>query len=203
MPRSEISTQPANSSNYSKFFGIAIILIIGPIFLFFILGPLLIISYLFLIRPVQIRGEAMMPRYVQGQYYMSRILSRSGEIKRGDVVVFQSPRNPDLDFFKRVIALPYEKVMIRNGKVLINGIELNESQYLSSDITTQAFAAGAIKEGEEFTIPADYYFVMGDNRAKSDDSRVFGPIPRSTIRSKMFFCYYGCNKTTRGGMMRY
>ena len=109
-----------------------------------------------------------MPRYVQGQYYMSRILSRSGEIKRGDVVVFQSPRNPDLDFFKRVIALPYEKVMIRNGKVLINGIELNESQYLSSDITTQAFAAGAIKEGEEFTISADYYFVMGDNRAKSD-----------------------------------
>lgn len=168
------------------------ILITLPFALVFILAPLLILNYTLFIRPVSIKGDAMSPNFTQGQYYISTVLRNSNEIKRGDVVVFSSPSNPDIEFFKRVVGLPNEKVMISNGLVHINGAPLNESAYLDPSITTQTFADGTLKEGEEITIPADSYFVLGDNRPKSSDSRQLGFISRDLLQSKMLFCYLNC-----------
>jgi signal peptidase I len=82
--------------------------------------------------------------------------------------------------------------MIKDGMVYINGEILNESEYLSSDIITTTFEGSAISEGEELSIPENAYFVMGDNRIRSTDSRVFGVISGNDIRSKISFCYSRC-----------
>jgi signal peptidase I len=143
-------------------------------------------------RPVRIVGEAMAPHYKNGQYYIANVLGENEAISRGDVVIFNSSATSNADFIKRVVGMPNERVMVKDGKVYINGQVLNESGYLDPTMTTTAFENGVVIEGEEMTIPADHYFMLGDNRAKSTDSREFGFISRSDIKSKVAFCYWGC-----------
>ena len=127
-----------------------------------------------------------------GEYILTNKLAyRLGMFHRGDVVVFDSPENADIDFIKRVIGLPGEKVSISNGQVHINGKPLDEP-YLS--VTTSTFPGGFLEEGEEITVPPGYVFVMGDNRPRSSDSRVFGPIQQIHIVGKVFFRYFPVDK---------
>ncbi|MGQ9571687.1 MAG: signal peptidase I [Dehalococcoidia bacterium] len=101
---------------------------------------------------------------------------------RGDVVVFQSPTNPDRDFIKRVIGLPGDEVEIRDGLVYINGEPLDEP-YISGTTT-------CLSRWCSLTVPEEHFFVLGDHRNNSSDSRQFGPIPEKNIIGKAWFSYW-------------
>ncbi|MBI4973377.1 signal peptidase I [Candidatus Roizmanbacteria bacterium] len=168
------------------------IIITLPYLVIFVFAPLLVINYLFFMKPVQIKGSTMLPNYKAGEYYISIVLNKNSEIKRGDVVIFTPPTNSNIDYIKRVIALPYEKIVIREGNVYVNGELVNENKYLQMNTFTRVFPGGMVREGEEIVIPDNSYFVMGDNRKGSVDSRDFGPISRDLIKSKVVFCYFNC-----------
>ena len=99
---------------------------------------------------------------------------------RGEVVVFRFPNDPNRDFIKRVVGLPDETVAIKDGVVTINGTQLRES-YLT--------APGHADFGPQ-AVPPGHYFVLGDNRANSSDSRVWGMVPRDNIVGKAWLLYY-------------
>lgn len=96
-------------------------------------------------------------------------------LKRGDMVLFKYPGNPEFTFIKRIVALPGETIEILDGRVYINGVLLNEP-YIDSQITT--FGMKSAMKDEE-------YFVMGDNRSNSSDSRAWGPVPKDLIIGKV------------------
>ncbi len=108
------------------------------------------------------------------------ITFRTKEINRGDLVVFINPLDKKEILVKRVIALPGETISIKDGKVFINGVYLYEP-YIKNP---PAYYLPPIK------IPEGYYFVLGDNRNNSEDSSVYGPIPRKLIRGKDVFIYW-------------
>ncbi len=142
-------------------------------------------------RPFEIVGSAMAPNYKSGQYYLSdEKVYQNTMPQRGDVIIYQNPRDAFDQHIKRIIGLPGEKIKIMEGHVYINNSLLSEP-YLSSSVVTQTF--GFIKEGEEITIPADNYFLLGDNRPYSSDSREFGFIPMSKIFGKITTCIKACN----------
>jgi signal peptidase I len=116
------------------------------------------------------------------------------EIRRGDIVVFKYPDEPDRDFIKRVIGLPGETVELRNKKVYINGQPLNEPyvHFLSPPSSEyQEVTSYDVRERyAPVTVPPDKYFVMGDNRDNSQDSRYWGFLPRSYIKGKALLIYW-------------
>lgn len=121
----------------------------------------------------------------------NKIVYKMKEPKRGDVVIFKSPRNKDIDYIKRVIALPGETVMLKNSIFYINNKQLSEP-YLEATVVTSPGAF--LKEGEPFTVPDGSYFVSGDNRPHSSDSREFGPIPLEDFIGQALFRYWPMNK---------
>jgi signal peptidase I len=156
-------------------------------------GSIFIVFYLFIIQPHQVKGASMEHTFESGDYILtSKITYRFTEPKQGEVIVFKSPRNPDIDYIKRIIALGGDRVMIKDTNVYVNDILLNE-KYIADK--TYIFEGAYIQEGIELTIPEGYIFVMGDNRPRSSDSREFGPIPVTDIIGKVLFRYYPANKT--------
>lgn len=148
----------------------------------------------FLFQPFFVQGASMEPTFENGQYLIINELGYKKtdlkittvesfrEIKRADVIVFRYPKNPKQFFIKRIIGLPGEEVKIRKGKVYIfndknpEGFQLEE-EYLSEDLLTKGDSDYEIKEGE--------YFVMGDNRSHSSDSRIWGPIDEDDVIGKV------------------
>ena len=148
-----------------------------------------LVVYLFLFQPNQVKGFSMEPTFHDGEYILTDKLSyRMGRPQRGDVVVFKSPKNSDIDFIKRIIGLPGEKVKIFGGKVYINDQILDESGYLDPSVYTGP--ESYLSDNRDITLPAGYYFVMGDNRPHSSDSRDFGPVTPSEFVGKVFFRYW-------------
>ena len=138
----------------------------------------------FLIQPFYVRGASMEPNFFDHEYLIIDELSyRFREPERGEIVVFKYPRDPSQYFIKRVIGLPGDTVEIADGKLKIynkehpNGVPLDETMYLDQDQTVPSKTA-TLKDNE--------YFLLGDNRAASLDSRVFGPVDRSYIVGKVF-----------------
>lgn len=135
---------------------------------------------LFLVQPFFVRGASMEPNFEDGQYLIIDELSyRFSTIKRGEVVVFRYPQDPSQYYIKRIVGLPGEKIEIKDDKISIYndefpaGILLDESEYLSS---------GKITGGTlEIVLDENEYFVLGDNRAHSSDSRRWGPLPQKYI----------------------
>lgn len=146
----------------------------------------------FLIQPFYVKGASMEPNFYDHEYLIIDEISygikvplkgeRIAEFKepaRGDIVVFRYPLDPKQYYIKRIIALPGEKIKIRNNKVYIfnkdnpNGTILDESGYLDSKVPTSG--------DKEIILGPDEYFVMGDNRRASHDSRTFGPVPKENI----------------------
>ncbi len=105
------------------------------------------------------------------------------EIRRGDVVVFKFPEDPDIDFVKRVIGLPGDTVQMTAGRISINGKPLDEPYLAPENIDPQS-NYGPVK------VPAEQYFMMGDNRDNSRDSRFWGFLPRSLVKGRAFFIWY-------------
>ena len=134
----------------------------------------------FVIQPFFVKGSSMEPSLSDREYLLvDEISYRFGEPERGDVVVFRYPRDPKQFYIKRVIALPGERVTVENSVVTVfntenpNGFVLNEGEYLPTD----EFTSG----DSDVTLAPDNFFVMGDNRDASFDSRRWGALPDEFI----------------------
>ncbi len=138
---------------------------------------------IFLYQPVRVEGTSMLPMLEdQDRLFINKLAFRVGEIHRGDVVVFLYPRDQTKSYIKRVIALPGDQVRIDHGRVLVNGRALVEP-YVPARFSDE-------RSQSEMTIPPDEYFVMGDHRSISSDSRDFGPVQRKLIYGKAAFVYW-------------
>lgn len=136
--------------------------------------------YIFLVQPHRVKGESMSPNFEDGELLLTEKVSyRFNEPKRGDVVVFQAPVGRNVDFIKRIIGLPGDVVAVKGGSIVVNGQKLDE---VYINVQTQG--------DEEVTLSKDEYFVFGDNRGASSDSRVFGSIKRGSIRGRVWFVYW-------------
>jgi signal peptidase I len=137
----------------------------------------------FLYQPVRVEGTSMLPMLEdQDRLFINKIAYRMGDIQRGDVVVFQYPRDHSKSYIKRVIALPGDRLRIEDGKVFVNGKRLQEP-YVPSRFTDD-------RSQPEMVLPSNEYFVMGDHRSISSDSREFGPVDRELIYGKAVFVYW-------------
>ncbi len=136
--------------------------------------------YLFIARPYQVSGLAMFPNYHNGEYLMTRLVHSNTNLKRGDIVVFHAPIaagcpvGTSCDFIKRIVGLPGDEVAIQNGFVSINGSKLEE-RYLGSDM--QTLGGQFLNNNSKKIIPLGFYFILGDNRPHSSDSRQWGFVP--------------------------
>ncbi len=139
----------------------------------------------FLIQPFYVKGASMEPNFYDHEYLIiDEITYRFNEPQRGDIIVFRYPRNPQEYFIKRIIGLPEERIQIKNEKVYIfdeenpDGIAIDES-YLAEGVKTYSLTEESVNlsEGE--------YYVLGDNRNSSKDSRSFGPVNRSFITGRV------------------
>ena len=146
-----------------------------------------VVLYLFIMTPHEVVGNSMHPTYKNGEMLMAnKVLYRIKKPARGDVIIFKYSDNQD--FIKRIIGLPGETVMLKDGKLYIDGNILNESNYLSSSIYTNG--GEYLKEGETISVPEGRFFVCGDNRPHSSDSRMFGPIDSKDIKGKAWIVYF-------------
>jgi len=146
-----------------------------------------IVLYLFIMTPHEVIGNSMHPTYQNGEYLMAnKLLYKFNEPQRGDVIIFKY--SDTQDFIKRVIGLPGDKVMLKDGHIYINDKLVDESSYLSNSIYTNG--GEFLHEGETTTVPEGQYFVCGDNRPHSSDSRTFGPITKENIKGKAWLVYY-------------
>lgn len=137
---------------------------------------------LFIAQPFIVSGESMSPTFQNGEYLIvDELTYRLDEPKRGDVVIFRYPRDPREFFIKRIIGLPGESVIIENGKVLV------ETQS-GETLTLQEPYVQNIGNGRDaaYELRADEYFVMGDNRPESSDSRIWGVLPRENLIGRAF-----------------
>lgn len=148
-----------------------------------------LVIYMFLFRPFEVNGESMHPNFLNNEYVLTNLVAlRLGNPKLGDVVVFKAPPDPEKDYIKRVIGVAGDSVMVKDGDVYLNNQLLDESSFLKSDIKT--YAGAFLKEGEPVTVPPGEYFVMGDNRPYSSDSREWGFVPQSNLIGESFFVYW-------------
>ena len=126
------------------------------------------------------------------------------EIKRGDVIVFKYPQEPDRDFIKRVIGLPGETLELKRKVVYINGKPLTEP-YVHFNLPLSPAGKSEINDiREDFgpvTVPADQYFMMGDNRDNSADSRIWGFLPADYIKGKALMIYWSYEPEEDGGLL--
>ena len=156
----------------------------------FLIIVVFILFGVFAVQPVVVEGTSMLPQLHDGErllvnklvYYKFKSISW-GHLDRGDIVVFWYPSDPDKSYVKRIIGLPGETVEVRTGKVYIDGKELKEP-YLDT-IHNQNLRDNVLK-----SVDQHYYFVMGDNRDNSSDSRVWGLVPEKYIYGKAFFRYW-------------
>lgn len=142
----------------------------------------LLIRY-FAIQPFIVDGSSMLPNYTDKEYLLAEKISYLiGDPGRGDVIVFQYPKNPSLNYIKRIIGLPGETVEINNDQIKVinsahpNGLILTET-YIPKDSLTEVTQANGLK----VTLKDNEFFVLGDNREHSSDSREWGILPRSNI----------------------
>ncbi len=144
-----------------------------------------LIVYLLILRPHKIKGQSMHPTFPDAEYLLTEKVSYyRNDPQRGDVIVFKPPISEE-EFIKRVIGLPGDTVMILNGKVFVNDKELNEDY-----IKVETAAGNFLTEGEKYTVPEGNYFVLGDNRPHSSDSRSWGPITKKVITGKAWLIYF-------------
>lgn len=137
-------------------------------------------------QPFVVEGASMEPNFSDGDYILiDEITYRFREPERGDVVVFKNPRNESEFYIKRIIGLPGEEVVLSGNLVKINGVPLNES-YLPVGYTITGELI--------FNLDDDEYFVMGDNRLQSFDSRSWGPLKRNEIIGTVRLRFWPFNK---------
>ncbi|MEI6326767.1 MAG: signal peptidase I [Candidatus Roizmanbacteria bacterium] len=176
-----------------KWLKIVIAVPFGLLFSILFLSSIPTFIYLFMSRPYQIKGVAMYPNYTNGMYVMTDVVNQNNtKVKRSDVLIFVSPKSAGVDYIKRVVGLPGETVMLRSGDIYINGKKLDEGKYISSTVYTSG--STFLAEEQTVQIPSGQYFMLGDNRPESSDSREWGFVPRENIISTVGPCYWNCGK---------
>jgi signal peptidase I len=149
---------------------------------------LLVMVYLFIMSPQEVSGSSMEPNFHNGEYILtSKILYKFRLPERGDVVIFKSPANKEVDYIKRIIGLPGDTVSVKDNAYYVNNQKVDEP-YLAPE--TPIFGGSYLAEGQTVTVPEGSYFVSGDNRAHSSDSREFGPIAESDFIGTAIFRYW-------------
>ncbi len=145
---------------------------------------------IFLYQPVKVEGTSMMPSLDdQERIFVNKYVYRLEPIQRGDIVVFRYPRDPSKSFIKRVIGLAGDRIRIDSGEVFVNG-EALEEDYVPA-------AYGDQRSYPEMVVPQNSYFVLGDHRTMSNDSRDFGPVNIGYIYGKAVFGYWPMDKMGR------
>lgn len=146
----------------------------------------------FVIQPVKVEGTSMQPRLAdQERIFVNRFFYQFTDISRGDVVVFWYPRDRTKSFIKRVLGVPGDEIEIRQGRVFVNGMHIDEPYINPLYRDTRSYP--------EVVVPAGQYFVLGDHRNSSNDSRNWGFVAEELIYGKAFFSYW---PVTRVGMVK-
>jgi signal peptidase I len=145
---------------------------------------------IFLYQPVKVEGTSMMPSLDdQERIFVNKYVYRLEPIQRGDIIVFRYPRDPSKSFIKRVIGLAGDRIRIEGGEVFVNGQRLEED-YVPAAYSDQ-------RSYSETVVPPHSYFVLGDHRTMSNDSRDFGPVDVGFIYGKAVFGYWPMDKMGR------
>lgn len=138
---------------------------------------------IFIIQPVKVEGTSMQPRLVdQERIFVNRFIYRFADIQRGDIVVFWYPRDRNKSFIKRVVGVPGDELEIRYGSLYVNGQRVDEP-YLKAEFKDH----DSLRKER---VPAGHYYVLGDHRNSSNDSRNWGFVPRELIYGKAIFRYW-------------
>ena len=152
-----------------------------------------LVVYLFLMQPHQVNGQSMVPNFQSGEYVMTdKITYKTRDPMQGEILVFHAPsaahcaEGTGCDFIKRVIAVPGDTVAVHDDSIWINGEALDES-YIPDDFTIMA---GKATKNEVVYLGPNEYFVCGDNRPYSSDSRSWGAITKDEIVGRVFFRYW-------------
>jgi len=145
---------------------------------------------IFLYQPVKVEGTSMMPGLEdQERIFVNKFVYRWEPIQRGDIIVFRYPRDTSKSYIKRVIGVAGDRVRIENGQVYVNNDAVDED-YVPSDYTDA-------RSYPEITVPPNSFFVLGDHRTMSQDSREFGPVNERFIYGKAVFGYWPMEKLGR------
>jgi len=158
---------------------------------FLIAAAVFLVIYLFLFRPYEVKGDSMKPNFYNKEFVLTNlIVLRFQDPKMGDVVVFKAraANEPERDYIKRVIGIPKDTISIKDGSIYLNGKILDENSYLNNEVKT--YPGNFLKEGEEVKVSEDEYFVMGDNRLYSSDSREWGFVKKEDIIGQSLFVYW-------------
>jgi signal peptidase I len=151
-----------------------------------------VVSIVFIYQPVKVEGTSMMPGLTdQERIFINKFTYRFGlgSIERGDTVVFEFPGDTSKSYIKRVIGLPGDRIRIDRGQVFVNGQALEED-YVEPDFRDEVSKS-------EIVVEPDEYYVLGDHRNSSSDSRVWGTVQRKFIYGKAVFCYWPLSKMGR------
>lgn len=149
---------------------------------------LFLFTYLLVLQPHKIKGQSMDPNFANGEFLLTdKVTYRFGQPQRGDVVVFKAPPDDREEYIKRIIGLPGEKIKVAGGRIYVNEMILKED-YIDSTVYTNA--GNFATEGTVVTVPDGEYFVVGDNRNHSYDSRSFGFIGRKKITGRAWIVYW-------------
>jgi signal peptidase I len=145
---------------------------------------------IFLYQPVKVEGTSMMPSLEdQERIFVNKFVYRLEPIGRGDIVVFRYPRDPSKSYIKRVIGMAGDRIRIDAGLVYVNGEPLDESYVPAEYVDARSYP--------ELIVPQNSYFVLGDHRSMSNDSRDFGSVNQSFIYGKAVFGYWPMEKMGR------
>ena len=146
-----------------------------------------VIIVVFFYQPVRVEGTSMLPELVdQERIFVNKFVYRIDRIERGDVVVFWYPLDRKRSYIKRVIGLPGDLVQIQRGRVSVNGTLLDETYVPEEFLDLRTYAPVRVQPG--------HYYVLGDHRNQSSDSRTWGQVPEENIYGKAVFRYWPVNK---------
>jgi signal peptidase I len=151
-----------------------------------------VVLIVFLYQPVKVEGTSMMPSLTnEERIFINKFVYKlgSGKVDRGDTVVFLFPEDKSKSYIKRVIGVPGDSIRIDEGQVYVNGTLLEEP-YVPDDYRDRM-------SKEERVVPEDSYFVLGDHRNSSNDSRAWGYVPKNLIYGKAVFAYWPLDKMGR------
>jgi signal peptidase I len=145
---------------------------------------------IFLYQPVKVEGTSMMPGLEdQERIFVNKFVYRWEPIQRGDIVVFRYPRDTSKSYIKRVIGLAGDHIRIEDGQVYVNGAAIDEDYVPSDYADTRSYG--------EIVVPSNSFFVLGDHRSMSNDSRDFGTVNERYIYGKAVFGYWPMDKLGR------